>query len=42
MNIPDAPWIQAAERRGTDYMYGWLYGEPEEYEDEEDGEDDGD
>lgn len=24
--IPDAPWIRDAERRGTDSMYDWVYG----------------
>lgn len=23
--IPDAPWIRDAERRGTDSMYDWVY-----------------
>ena len=31
--IPDAPWIREAERRGTDYMYDFIYGR---YEDDED------
>lgn len=26
--IPDAPWIQDAERRGVDSMYDFVYGSP--------------
>ena len=27
VSIPDAPWIQETESRGTDYIEDWLYGE---------------
>lgn len=33
--IPDAPWIREAESRGTDYMYGFVYGEENDDEEEE-------
>jgi len=33
VSIPDAPWIQEAESRGTDYVEDWLYGEEEEAQD---------
>ena len=26
VSVPDAPYIQAAERYGTDYMYSYTYG----------------
>ena len=44
--IPDAPYIREAERRGTDYMYEWVYGSSDDYdedleeEEEEEYEDD--
>ena len=37
----DAPYIEEAERRGTDFMYEWAWGYlPDELEDEEDDDDD--
>lgn len=36
----DAPWIEAAERYGVDYMYSWVYSvRYDDYEDEEEEED---
>lgn len=42
MQIPDAPWIREAERRGTDYMYEFIFGkyyrddEDDDWDDEDD------
>jgi len=36
VSIPDAPWIQEAESRGTDYVEEWLGYDSEEEEDEDD------
>ena len=33
IQIPDAPWIQETESRGTDYVEEFLFGEDEEEED---------
>ena len=40
MHVPDAPYIREAERRGTDYMYEYVYGVPVGYEVEEDADED--
>ena len=40
MTIPDAPWIREAERRGTDYMYEWIWGEPVNSDEDPEDEDD--
>lgn len=34
IQIPDAPWIQAAETNGVDEMYDWMYGDSSEDEEE--------
>lgn len=45
MQIPDAPWIREAERRGTDYMYEFIFGkyyrddEDDDWDDEDDEDD---
>ena len=42
MKIPDAPWIREAERRGTDYMYEWIWGEAVESDEDSDCDDEQD
>ena len=33
VSIPDAPYIQEAEARGTDYVDEWIWGSEEDEED---------